>query len=185
MMLTIPRKFVFVAVVFGVVFGLAVLSLRAQQMPGMEHGASAQPGAQKGRGEHATPGGWRFSWPKGNPAKGREVFVKLECYSCHEVKGETFPAPSEQGKVGPELSAMGPMHEPEYFAESIINPNAVIEQGKGYAAPDGSSKMPSFNHLVSVEEVVDLVYLRALQPPTKSPVGESERIDIPQGHDGH
>lgn len=141
--------------VVGLVLAAAVVGLgltaRAQQAPRGPHG------------EHRTPEGWKFAWPKGDPAKGRAVFVKLECYSCHEVKGETFPAPTDKEKVGPELSAMAPLHEPEYFAEAIINPSAVIEKGKGYAAPDGSSKMPSFNHLLTVEETADLVaYLKAL-----------------------
>lgn len=39
-------------------------------------------------------------------------------------------------------SAMGPLHPPEYFAEAIGNPNAVVAQGKGYEAPDGSSGCP-------------------------------------------
>lgn len=119
---------------------------------------------------HGTPGGWRFTWPKGDPARGREVFVRYECYSCHEVRGERFPGPSDAANTGPELSVMGPLHEPEYFAESIINPNAVIEAGKGYQAPDGSSKMPSYNDTITVQEVVDLVaYLRALRPPGPRP----------------
>jgi mono/diheme cytochrome c family protein len=118
---------------------------------------------------HGTPPGWKFTWPAGDPARGREVFVKLECYSCHEVRGESFPAPSEAGKIGPELSMMGPLHEAEYFAESIIHPGAVIERGLGYEAPDGSSRMPSYNDAVTVQEVVDLVaFLRSLRPPAGS-----------------
>jgi mono/diheme cytochrome c family protein len=126
--------------------------------------------AQPPHGGHGTPEGWKFTWPKGDPAKGREVFATLECYSCHEVRGETFPAATEKDKVGPELSAMGPLHEAEYFAEAVVNPNAVIEPGKGYAAPDGTSKMPTFNHVMTVEELIDLVaYLRALRPPEAAP----------------
>jgi len=150
--------------VVGLVLAAAVVGLgltaRAQQAPRGPHG------------EHGTPKDWKFAWPKGDPAKGRAVFVKLECYSCHEVGGERFPAPSEAGKVGPELSQMGPLHEPEYFAEAIINPGAVIEKGRGYSAPDGSSKMPSFNDSVTVQEVVDLVaFLRSLKPPAVPPAG--------------
>jgi len=123
-------------------------------------------------GDHGTPEGWKLSWPKGDAAKGRNVFAKLECFSCHEVKGEKFPAPSDKGKVGPELSMMGPLHEAEYFAEAIINPSAVIEKGKGYQAPDGSSKMPSFNDSLNVQELIDLVaFLRALKPPTGGAAG--------------
>jgi mono/diheme cytochrome c family protein len=114
---------------------------------------------------HRTPPGWKFAWPAGDRVRGREVFVKLECHSCHEVRGERFPAPSDRGRVGPELSMMGPLHVAEYFAEAIINPSAVIEKGKGYAAPDGSSKMPSYNDTATVQDVADLVaYLRSLRP---------------------
>src|SRR5262245_283356 len=90
--------------------------------------ADAQP-APSGTGRalapaphQATPKGWRFTWPKGDPAKGREVFQKLECYSCHEVRGERFPAPSNPARVGPELASMGQLHPPEFLAEAIINP---------------------------------------------------------------
>ena len=155
-----PAYFGLAALVVVVALGIAALSVRAQPAPGMRHD------------DHGTPKDWKFVWPKGDPGKGREAFVKLECYSCHEVKGETFPAPSDRGKVGPELSAMGPLHDAEYFAEAIVNPGAVIESGKGYAAPDGSSKMPSYNDSVTVQEVVDLVaFLRALRPPAASPAG--------------
>ena len=141
----------------------------AQQRPGPP--GSPPPGHEP----HGTPKGWTFTWPKGDPRKGRAVFVKLECYSCHEVRGEKFPAPREKGKVGPELSMMGPLHEVDYFAEAIINPSAVIEKGKGYQAADGSSKMPSFNELLSVQELIDLVaFLRALKPPSEG-----------GGHAGH
>jgi mono/diheme cytochrome c family protein len=123
-------------------------------------------------GDHRTPAGWKFSWPKGDPAKGRAVFAKLECYSCHEVKGEKFPAPTDKGKIGPELSMMGPLHETGYFVEAIVNPSAVIEKGKGYHGPDGSSKMPSFNDSLNVQELIDLVaFLKALKPPAGAGAG--------------
>lgn len=140
------------------------LPLAAQPM---QHGGAGEGGAAP---HHGTPEGWKFTWPKGDPVKGRAVFQKLECYSCHEVKGESFPAPARAETIGPELSAMGPMHPPEYFAESIINPSAVIEPGKGYAAPDGSSKMPSFDDSVTIREVIDLVaYLGSLKPSASVP----------------
>jgi len=41
----------------------------------------------------------------------------------------------------------------------------VIERSKGYQAADGSSKMPSFNDSMTVQELIDLIaYLRALTP---------------------
>jgi hypothetical protein len=74
---------------------------------------------------------------------------------------------------------MGQLHPPEYFAESIINPSAVIERGRGYAAPDGSSKMPSYSESVTVQETIDLVaFLRQLRPPAASTSGRG-------GHSTH
>src|SRR3970282_2101391 len=136
---------------------LGPLAVPAQQPPQPVHPGPAPPAGSPPHAAHGTPMGWKLTWPKGDPAKGREAFRNLECYSCHEVKGETFPAPTEEGKVGPELSAMGPLHDPDYFAEALINPSAVIEQGKGFQAPDGSSKMPSFNDSMAVQELIDLV----------------------------
>jgi len=137
------------------------------QQPARPARPPAQPPAPDPHAGHGTPKGWKFTLPKGDPAKGREVFAKLECYACHEVKGERFPAPTEQAKVGPELSQMAPLHEAEYFAEAVLNPSVVIDKGKGYQAPDGSSKMPEFNDSLTVKELIDLVaYLRSLKPAT-------------------
>ena len=111
-----------------------------------------------------VPSGWRFAWPEGNAAKGREAFVKLECYQCHEVKGESFPpvAP-DPARRGPVLSGMGGHHPAEYFAESVINPNAVIVTGPGHTGPDGLSIMPDYRESLTLAETVDLVaYLRSL-----------------------
>jgi cytochrome c1 len=131
---------------------------------------------------HQTPEGWRFTWPTGDPAKGRQVFQKLGCYSCHEVRGERFPAPSDRGRVGPELSVMGRLHPPEYFAEAIINPGAIVEPNRGYASADGSSKMPSYGESLTVQETIDLVaYLRQLRPPAASAPGQGGS----RGHTTH
>src|SRR5688572_33189217 len=40
--------------------------------------------------EMHQPKGWRFTMPKGDPAKGKAVFEKSACYYCHEVRGEQF-----------------------------------------------------------------------------------------------
>ncbi len=142
---------------------------------------AAQPAAH---GAHGTPAAWTLSWPRGDPSRGRAAFVRFECYSCHEVRGERLPTPSEPGRLGPELSAMGPLHETEYFVEAIVNPNAVIDRGRGYEAADGSSKMPSYNDSLTVQELIDLVaYLRALRPPVARPRGSGG--GVPGGHDAH
>ena len=128
------------------------------------------------------PKGWTFTMPKGDPVKGRAVFDKFSCYSCHEVRGEKFPAPDKGQAVGPELSQMGPMHPLEYFTESTINPNAV--GAKKYRGPDGKSKMPTFNQDMTVQELIDLsTYLASLRPKgvPKFVTGEGKVIALVPG----
>jgi len=94
--------------------------------------------------------------------------VELECYKCHEVKGESLPTVAETEKgSGPELSQMAGMHPPEFFAESIVNPNAVIDpedKEKGFLGPDGKSRMPTYSEVLTVKQVADLAaYLNSLK----------------------
>jgi mono/diheme cytochrome c family protein len=111
-------------------------------------------------GAHGMTSDWKFTLPQGDPAAGRKVFVEVECYKCHEVKGEKFPAVAEGERgIGPELSQMAGMHPPEFFAESIINPNAVIDPDAkklGYVGEDGKSKMPDYNSVLTTKQVTDL-----------------------------
>ena len=107
------------------------------------------------------PQHWRFTMPKGDPAKGRNVFEKFECQYCHEVRGEDFPFAGVD--YGPELSQMGRLHPLEYFTESIINPNAVVE--KQHQDANGKSVMPTYNEKMTVQELIDLSsYLASLRP---------------------
>jgi Cu/Ag efflux protein CusF len=125
------------------------------------------------------PKGWTFTMPKGDPVKGRAVYDKFSCYSCHEVRGEKFPPLDKGQAVGPELSQMGPMHPLEYFTESTINPSAVGM--KRYRGPDGKSKMPDFNSDMTVQELIDVsAYLGSLKPTgvAKSITGEGKVLAV-------
>jgi mono/diheme cytochrome c family protein len=103
---------------------------------------------------------------------GRKVFVALECFACHEVRGEQFPSPAKATRgPGPALTGMGTHHPPEYFAESILNPNRVIVTGPEYTGADGRSRMPDYSESLTVRQLIDLVaYLKSLRE---------------EGHDGH
>ncbi len=123
-----------------------------------------------------VPRGWKFAVPAGDPAKGRQLFADLECYKCHVIKGELFPAASTDPKsTGPELTGMGSEHPAEYIAESILAPNHVIVEGPGHSGPDGLSTMPSFIDSLSLAQWVDLVaYLKSLRGPGDMPHGAHE-----------
>src|SRR5262249_23547989 len=98
--------------------------------------------------------GWVFRPPEGDPDRGREVFVRLECFACHVVQGESFPPPS---RPGPDLTGIAGHHPVGYLAESVINPNAVIVEGPGYTGPYGSSIMPDYRTSLTLAELDDLV----------------------------
>jgi Cu/Ag efflux protein CusF len=122
------------------------------------------------------PKGWQFTMPKGDPAKGREVFEKYVCYICHEVRGEKFPPGSA---AGPELTQMGPLHPLEYFTESVVDPSA--HAAKKHRGPDGKSTMPAYNERMTVQELVDLsTYLASLKPKDvpKSVTGEGKIVAL-------
>jgi mono/diheme cytochrome c family protein len=109
-----------------------------------------------------VPRGWKFTLPSGDAKTGREIFAKLECNKCHEVKPD-FPRSGGAGDVGPELTGMGAHHPAEYFAQSIVDPNAVILAGPGYVGADGRSTMPDYRDSLTFAELVDLVaYIKSL-----------------------
>jgi len=110
-----------------------------------------------------VPQGWRFRPPRGDALAGRQAFVDFGCYTCHAVQGEEFPdTPKDRSQVGPDLTGMGSHHPAEYFAEAILNPNAVLVEGPGYIGDDGRSIMPEYPDMM-LSELADLVaYVQSL-----------------------
>jgi mono/diheme cytochrome c family protein len=108
-----------------------------------------------------VPPGWRLSLPPGDVAAGRRTFVDAGCHACHRVDGEPFSSPT--AGPGPDLTGMGSHHPPEYFAESILNPDAVLVEGPGWIDADGHSVMPGYPDL-TLRQLADLVaYLKSLR----------------------
>jgi cytochrome c oxidase cbb3-type subunit 3 len=69
---------------------------------------------------------------KGNAAKGSELYAKLNCASCHVIKGQG-------GTLGPELTDIGVQRGPQYLRQALVEPAAVLPnstlgvQGPGYS----------------------------------------------------
>jgi len=164
-MKTATLAVVCVAVALGLGAGLA-LAQRADHGTMPAPAAGAKPPAPISMEElhrsGGVPRGWKFTLPPGDPKTGRELFAKLECNKCHEVKPD-FPKTGGAGDVGPELTGMGAHHPAEYFAQSIVDPNAVILAGPGFTGPDGRSIMPDYRDSLTFVELVDLVaYIKSL-----------------------
>lgn len=134
-----------------------------------------------------TPPGWKFTLPPGDPAVGREVYIAMKCFTCHDVAGEKFPAHKRDvGEVGPDLTGMGAHHPAEYFAEAILNPNTVILLGEGYTGQDELSIMPDYIDTLTVAQWIDLVaYLKSLRGEMKHHMQKGQGHEKSPQHKGH
>ncbi len=123
----------------------------------------------------------------GDPVAGRLVFAAMQCYTCHQVAGEKFPAatadPAVPVALGPKL-AKKPRHK---VAESIIYPSheiaknlktvkfynydtiprevtRVVEEDYENVTIDGTlSRMDDYGNVITVRQLADLVaYLQSL-----------------------
>jgi hypothetical protein len=107
-----------------------------------------------------VPYDWKLTPPPGDARRGRQVFQAYGCPSCHVVQGESYPG---QGTgVGPELTGMGAHHPPGYFVEAILNPNAIVVEGAGYAGPNGLSIMPAYPDMPLVDLTDVVAYVSSL-----------------------
>jgi cytochrome c oxidase cbb3-type subunit 3 len=58
----------------------------------------------------------------GDPQRGREIYKRMACVSCHIVKG--------QGNgLGPELTEIGQLRGAAYLREAIVNPGTRLSSG--------------------------------------------------------
>jgi hypothetical protein len=126
----------------------------------------AQPGVRLSMAElhqqGGVPLGWEMTLPPGNPVTGRQAFVDFGCPSCHRVAGESFSAGASD-QHGPELSGMGSHHPPTYFAEAILNPDAVLIDAPGYVGEDGHSIMPTYPEMTAGQLSDIVAYLASLK----------------------
>jgi mono/diheme cytochrome c family protein len=106
--------------------------------------------------EPHVPAGWTFSFPRGDAKAGQTVFMTMQCYSCHTINipGETLPP--DAGGIGPDLTPGYAKLPTEYLAESIIKAHTVVA-APGYVVKEGKAIMGNYNHLLTVQELIDLV----------------------------
>ena len=106
-----------------------------------------------------SPRGFRL--PEGDVEQGRQAFLALQCQSCHKVEGVELPPPSSFNlTLGGETVRVRTYGE---LVTSIINPSHVLsEQYRKELEEAKLSPMPEFNHVMTVEQMIDIVAF--LQP---------------------
>ena len=151
------------------VAALAAVAFGARRTPGQPN-AAARPRPALGpelamaalHAQGGVPLGWQPTLPPGDPVAGRRTFDALGCPACHRIAGETFANEVPEPR-GPELTGMGTHHPPAYFAEAIMNPDAVRIDGPGWLDDDGRSIMPAYDTM-TIGELADVVaYLTSLR----------------------
>ena len=102
-----------------------------------------------------------FSLPQGSFEAGRTTFVELECNTCHSVGDIERIAGNENTDIDIKLG--GPVTVVKTYGDlvtSIINPSHRISRlnnKQGFATEDNESKMVVYNHVMTVQQLVDLV----------------------------
>lgn len=117
-----------------------------------------------------NPQAREFALPEGDAEQGEIAYLELQCNSCHSRANS--PSLDLEGidiKLGGTVSRID-----SYAAlvTSIINPSHRIKRTHeiGGALPDGSSAMQTYNELMTVQQLVDLVTMLQLEYQVPMPV---------------
>ncbi|MHA6964701.1 c-type cytochrome [Zobellella denitrificans] len=117
-----------------------------------------------------------FSLPVGDVARGEQVFMNMQCLSCHTMAGYERPA----GEHELSISLGGKVKSLKTYGElvtSVINPSHRLAEGYDLSTiqAEGVSVMPVYNDVMTVTELVDLVtFLEShyeLEPYEPTPYG--------------
>jgi L-cysteine S-thiosulfotransferase len=121
--------------------------------------------------------GQGFALPEGDIARGREAFVALECHSCHSVadidRVEAGSSPPIHVKLGGEVTRV---KRYEDLVTSIINPSHRLsarfpeDMIAEIADEEGRSRMPNYNDVMTVQQLVDLVTFLQSEYQVRVPV---------------
>jgi len=101
-----------------------------------------------------------FTLPEGDARSGKIVFRSMQCTDCHTVNGVEFALDEFEPIMALQLG--GTMREVYTYGElttSIINPSHKISARfpRDELTNNGLSKMPTYNEILTVAELIDLV----------------------------
>jgi sulfur-oxidizing protein SoxX len=99
-----------------------------------------------------------FRLPDGDPEVGKQLFVQLECNSCHTIVGIELSPAVQPGPVNVTLG--GPVPRVKNYGQlvsSVINPSHRIVRHFSKDKEGEESLMPIYNETMTVQQLVDLV----------------------------
>lgn len=107
-----------------------------------------------------------FALPEGDAERGRAAFLELQCNACHTVadipvaEAEGSPSPPIHKILGGDVSRVKSYED---LVTSIINPSHRLsvkypqDTTAEVADEQGRSRMPVYNDVMTVSQLVDLV----------------------------
>lgn len=109
-------------------------------------------------GIHCKQEGKGFSLPPGDESQGKVAIQKFHCTDCHDIKGLEWTG----GDATVKIPLGGAVSKAKTYGElvtSVINPSHKIASNyeQPVRNPDGSSLMRSYNDVMTVQELVDIV----------------------------
>lgn len=124
-------------------------------------------------GRHASTG---FRLAAGDAGRGKQAFIELECYTCHEVAGSDLPQPSVQPPVPVKLGGAVLREKTDgYLAAAILNPShAIAGRPKEMVMINNQSRMPDLRDRMTLQQLTDLVEFLQQSYTLRSP--ESNRF---------
>ncbi|MSR76898.1 MAG: cytochrome c [Candidatus Omnitrophica bacterium] len=94
---------------------------------------------------------------RGDPDRGREKFIQLQCIQCHRVQADPDLTDPEVSKQAPLLGSFTHNRTPDELSKAILTP--IHNPGK-----DKITVMPNYEDKISPQDLIDLVtYLRTVQ----------------------
>lgn len=95
--------------------------------------------------------------PEGDPEQGKTEFIALGCVNCHVVVGAELPEP--EGPLRVILGSTGRVESYGDLVTSIVNPSHKLSSRyrKDKISEDGESLMATYNDVMTVTQVTDLV----------------------------
>lgn len=113
-----------------------------------------------------------FSLPEGNADRGKILFSKYRCIDCHAIAGDETK-PTEEYLLGTPIvlgRSNGRVTTYGELVTGIINPSHKLSRRYPLslvADKEGESKMDNINHVLIVEDLIDLVAYLQLQYKVK------------------
>lgn len=118
-----------------------------------------------------------FRLPEGDAERGRQAFLDLQCYACHQIPGIDLPRGSESSLSVTLGGSVGRVRTYGELVTSIINPSHKLAPGyeEDEVSAGGRSLMEeaNLNEVMTVRQLTDVVtYLQPLykvHPPAYNP----------------